>query len=300
MLENILFETHFSIIPFPIYVVDVHSWEIIFVNNSFMRLYGAVKGRICYAALFGREKPCMHCKIKDLVTADGKPNGRSIVFELYHDVDDCWYQLQEKAISWPDGRTAKYSIAVDINELKLTQNRLAEAHAELSLKNRELERLSTTDALTGVANRHKIQQQLVCEMERARRHQRPLGLLFIDLDHFKAVNDDYGHQAGDAVLQHFARLATANIRAADALGRWGGEEFLLICPEADLLQAVAVAEKLRQQVRESEFPAVARVTASFGVTVFQDGDTVESLVHRADKALYRAKENGRDCVETLV
>ncbi|KUG28491.1 hypothetical protein ASZ90_001638 [hydrocarbon metagenome] len=140
MLESSLLETHFDVIPFGIYVVDVATLKLIFVNRHFRDRLGDLSGRKCYEAIYESPQPCLFCKIRNLVDRDGLPNGKTYIFEHFNDMDDRWYQLQEKSMSWPDGRVVKYSIAVDITELKEVQNRLAEAHAELALKNRELSR----------------------------------------------------------------------------------------------------------------------------------------------------------------
>jgi len=140
MLESSLLETHFDVIPFGIYVVDVATLKLIFVNRHFRDRLGDLAGRKCYEAIYESPQPCLFCKIRNLVDRDCLPNGKTYIFEHFNDKDDRWYQLQEKSMSWPDGRVVKYSIAVDITELKEVQNRLAEAHAELALKNRELSR----------------------------------------------------------------------------------------------------------------------------------------------------------------
>ncbi|MFZ5812919.1 MAG: histidine kinase dimerization/phospho-acceptor domain-containing protein, partial [Thermodesulfobacteriota bacterium] len=140
MLESALLETHFDVIPFGIYVVDVATLDLIFVNRHFRDRLGDLAGRKCHEAIYESPQPCLFCKIRQLVDRDGLPNGKTYIFEHFNDKDDRWYQLQEKSMSWPDGRVVKYSIAVDITELKEAQNRLAEAHAELALKNRELAR----------------------------------------------------------------------------------------------------------------------------------------------------------------
>ncbi len=136
--EVTLLKAHFDVIPFDIYVVDVATYEIIFTNRVITNRLGDVVGQTCYQTLYQREAPCLFCKIPQLVDAQKKPNGSTVIFENFHDLEDRWYQFQEKAIGWPDGRVVKYSIAVDISELKLAQNKLAEAHAELALKNKEL------------------------------------------------------------------------------------------------------------------------------------------------------------------
>ncbi len=136
--EVTLLKAHFDVIPFDIYVVDVVNYEIIFTNRAITSRLGDIVGKTCYETLYQRESPCLFCKIPQLIDKHNKPNGSTVIFENFYDLEDRWFQYQEKAIGWPDGRVVKYSIAVDISELKLAQNKLAEAHAELALKNREL------------------------------------------------------------------------------------------------------------------------------------------------------------------
>lgn len=138
MLESALLRTHFDVIPFGIYVVDVTSLELVFVNKLFRERMGeAVSGK-CYEVIYANDRPCPHCRIAELLTPQGMPNGKTVIYDQYNEHDERWCQLQEKTMGWPDGRVVKYSIAVDISELKETQNRLAEAHAALALRNREL------------------------------------------------------------------------------------------------------------------------------------------------------------------
>lgn len=138
MLESALLKTHFDVIPFGIYVVDVTTFELVFVNRHFRERFGAVEGGLCYKILYDNAVPCLHCRIPELLTPDGRPNGATAIYDHYNERDERWAQIQEKAMGWPDGRVVKYAIAVDISELKETQNRLAEAHAELAIRNREL------------------------------------------------------------------------------------------------------------------------------------------------------------------
>jgi len=162
--------------------------------------------------------------------------------------------------------------------------------------NRELKRLYQTDPLTGLHNRSHLNARFEQEIERARRHGRPLSLLMIDLDHFKSVNDLFGHPTGDKVLVDFAAIARDTVRSLDCLGRWGGEEFLVICPETDIEQARQLAERLRNNVRNYSFATGRTETISVGVASFKEIDDAQSLTHRADTALYRSKKTGRDRV----
>lgn len=296
MTEGDLFKALFDVIPYNIYLADIDSHEILYMNRKMIKQRGNLVGRKCYKNIYGESKPCYFCKIPDLIDNERKPNNRTIVFECFNPLDDKWYQLHEKAIYWPDGKTVKYAIAVNISELKETQNRLAEAHAQLTLKNRELEILSSTDNLTKIYNRAKIDDFLRREIDRARRYQRVLSIMILDIDHFKQVNDQYGHQTGDAVLKEFANIISNNLRQSDLFGRWGGEKFLIICPETDLPSACTVAEKLRKMIEEFSFSSVGHKTASFGVTCLTPGDDEESLIKKADEALYSAKNSGRNKV----
>lgn len=162
--------------------------------------------------------------------------------------------------------------------------------------NERLRVQSRTDVLTGLANRSHLNDVCRSEMERAVRYGRPMSIILIDLDHFKQVNDRYGHVFGDQVLVEFAGLARDVLRSTDTVGRWGGEEFLILCPETTLEAAFALAERLRRTMRAYGFPNGHRQTGSFGVAGFRDGDGIDRLLIRADNALYRAKGEGRDRV----
>jgi diguanylate cyclase (GGDEF)-like protein len=168
---------------------------------------------------------------------------------------------------------------------------------ELVEKNRQLEVLSVTDKLTGLFNRRKLDEVLEEELARSRRYDVGFSVVMLDIDHFKRINDTHGHVAGDAVLVAVAGILRDCTREADALGRFGGEEFVLVCRHATLDDGLATAEKIRAAVEGHGFAAVGAVTASLGVAAYREGDTLASLVGRADAALYRAKAGGRNRVE---
>ncbi len=162
--------------------------------------------------------------------------------------------------------------------------------------------LACTDALTGLPNRREILRRLETELERCRRSQRPMSLLMFDVDHFKLVNDRHGHAAGDLVLQVVAEVGTCALRRIDSLGRIGGDEFLVLLPEAGAAEARSAAERLRAAIaaRRVDFGEESlAITASIGVMTClpeRAEQRSERLVAAADKALYRAKEGGRDRV----
>jgi len=286
----------FDIIPFPIYVVDTQSLELVSVNQIMRRKTGAKIGQTCHRAIYDQPKPCHFCKIAALSEAAAQGSA-AIVFEHFNDRDECWYQLNETLIDWFDGRRVKHSVAVDIGALKEAQNELSEAYVLLALKSVELEKASITDSLTGLFNRRRLDEAFAHELDRTQRYARPMSLIITDVDHFKSVNDTHGHQVGDEVLQTIAGLLRQGVRAVDIVGRWGGEEFLVICPDTDLEGALALAEKLRTAIEEAPFPAIGTSTSSFGVAQYMDGESFKDTVARADTALYRAKVNGRNRVE---
>ncbi len=167
----------------------------------------------------------------------------------------------------------------------------------------ELAARATTDALTGLANRRAGGEGLSAEIERARRYKRPLSVALFDVDHFKRVNDDFGHEIGDRVLRTFGDVLSRTARSTDIVARWGGEEFLAILPEADLVAAKKFADRVRVGLAEADplrghidEASVRPVTCSVGVTTLRDEDAVDVLVRRADDGLYEGKRAGRDRV----
>jgi len=163
-----------------------------------------------------------------------------------------------------------------------------------TLMNQEIQRIATIDQLTGIYNRHKFEELFILETERSRRFSQPLSLILIDIDHFKAVNDTYGHDVGDEVLKTLSDIVQEHIRKIDIFARWGGEEFLILSPNTDLNNIQNLAEKLRLAVENTSFPTVHHVTISLGISTFREEDTFSSLFKRVDQGLYYAKEHGRN------
>jgi diguanylate cyclase (GGDEF)-like protein len=165
---------------------------------------------------------------------------------------------------------------------------------------RVLSTLATTDSLTGVPNHRALILTIRTELERARRYQRPFALLFLDVDHFKQINDHHGHSAGDTVLADFATVVNNTLRSSDAFGRWGGEEFLAVLPETDLGSATETAERIRTAIEQHDFIPGERVTCSIGIAICpDDGSAFDSLIAAADQAMYCAKAAGRNQCATF-
>jgi diguanylate cyclase (GGDEF)-like protein len=182
------------------------------------------------------------------------------------------------------------------------ERKVAERTHQLALANRRLELLSTTDPVTGLANRRRLEEVLTAQWQKAARSGRPLALAMVDIDHFKAYNDHYGHAAGDRCLQAVAAELSRNVRDADLPARYGGEEFVVVMPDTDASTALQLAERVRAAIANLAEPhrlvPDRIVTVSIGVatTVPVPDDLVETLLERADAELYRAKLAGRNRV----
>ncbi len=197
--------------------------------------------------------------------------------------------------------------AIVIGGSAVVVGRIGRLRARLAAQKKELgdalalnRELATRDALTGLLNRRAMVELLAREHPRIERGQGPLAVALLDIDLFKRINDDLGHGAGDEVLRRFASVTKSQLRAADALARWGGEEFLLLMPGTRADDARAVLDRLRDVVAASGFEAIApqlRVSFSAGVAEVLEGEAQDAAIDRADRALYRAKQNGRNRVE---
>ncbi len=192
----------------------------------------------------------------------------------------------------------------EVDEIDAMRNELALLLSRLTTQNVELERLATTDSLTGLANRRRLFDCLEQEVYRAQRYGTALSLVMFDIDHFKRINDSWGHATGDWVLCRIARETHQLLRKTDQAGRSGGEEFVVLLPETDLSEALLLAQRLRQRISDTaitpEHDAPMPMTVSVGVAALAPDETGEELIHRADQALYRAKQNGRNRVETAL
>ncbi len=153
---------------------------------------------------------------------------------------------------------------------------------------------SITDPLTGLYNRSKVEEVFLYEQQRFMHYGDPLSVIIIDLDNFKQVNDQYGHNIGDRYLKRFSRTLHDFFRSVDIIGRWGGEEFIILLPGTSRPEAKAWAKKLQERIKQMECPTVGSRTASFGIATLQKDDTLHTLIERADKALLQAKAEGKD------
>ncbi len=213
---------------------------------------------------------------------------------------DEWF-MEHKHISLPTnlhGGDEAYPIKEILEKNEALQKLVDQKTEELNNALLEMTNTAITDKLTSLFNRRKIEESLTCEIERARRYDKKFSIILTDIDHFKDVNDTFGHPIGDKTLIEFTKILSSRIRKTDICGRWGGEEFIILCPETSLNEAVQLANEIRKRIEEHHFESVGKKTASFGVTEFRPTDTSDTILSRVDKLLYKAKQNGRNRVES--
>jgi diguanylate cyclase len=212
--------------------------------------------------------------------------------------DPLRYPPWQEVIHW-------FFAAIVLMAVSLLAVRMMALRSHMRKQQHELERtlgrirlLATQDELTGLSNRRHMLDLLKVEQSRQQRTQQPLSVALLDLDHFKRVNDKYGHLAGDVVLMGFAEAASRGLRATDVLSRWGGEEFLLMLPNTGTDEAGQCVVRMRKDLSQVTFDEVApglQITFSAGLSTYQAGESLEAVIERADHAMYRAKAEGRNC-----
>lgn len=276
-------------IPSPAWLISKER-RILAQNKAAADLFGTQKGDYCWQGIHGGEylpkeykealektgvplpgTQCYFCRGDEALAANEPVNSE---VEFAGSVWDTWWV--------PQGEDVYVHYAVDVTRYKRMED--------------ELYRLSITDPLTGVYNRRYFLQTLEQEIERTRRSGQPLSIIMADVDHFKGINDLYGHSVGDEVLKTIAALFKKRLRKTDCLARWGGEEFVILLPDTTTKGAAILAEDLRMKLSQTAIPGVKQVTASFGVTGYLKGDTVDTLIQRVDDMMYEAKKKGRNCV----
>lgn len=297
MIENHLFEALFEMFPFGVYVVDVKTYQVVYANRIYKEVHGDCVHKICYHTIYKEDSPCHYCKIGQLLEPNGQPNKNTLVFERFNEFNECWYQHYEKTLCWPDGRIVKYTIEVDISQSKAMQNELAEAHALLALKNKELIEINRHDELTKIFNRTHLNHVLSEQVYNRARYRRLFSVVLMDIDDFKKINDRYGHLVGDDVLIEITTVISDNIRQFDCFGRWGGEEFMIIAPYISSgKESETLVKKLCKIIETHEFASVGHCSCSFGIAHCTDEDSMISIVKNADDALYLAKSRGKNQV----
>lgn len=286
-------DTLLNAIPVPVFYKDVDGRYLGF-NKAYETFFGATKDQLIGKSVFDISPPELaniyHAKDAELYEGRGIQRYESRVKDAqgsFHDVifNKAVFQDNQGVVSGLIGAI------LDITERKL-------AEVEVQKLQEQLRELALHDPLTGLYNRRYLEESMAREITRAERYGQPVGVVMCDLDHFKLVNDTYGHLAGDEVLRVFADLLRTNSRGSDIICRFGGEEFLLLLPDMPPDIAYQRAEELRASLAAQQIGKFAiRMTASFGVAAFpMDGKTQDALISAVDAAMYQAKETGRNRV----
>lgn len=276
-----------------VYVADFETHELLYMNAFGRNVWGNYqKGQKCWKVLQNADGPCSFCSNHLLINSDGEA-ADTYVWEFQNEVDKRWYQCRDQAIAWTNGKLVRLEIATDITDRKDMELALQNAH-------QKAQAVSLQDELTGLNNRRAFFQLGGQFIKQARRQQAPMALIMFDLDHFKQINDGYGHEAGDRVLREVGKMLLDNVREYDIAARIGGEEFVVLLPETSREQAVELAERLRSTLEVLQIHCRElrlRLTASFGVAMLLVDDELETLLSRADEAMYQSKTEGRNRVQ---
>lgn len=267
-------------IPSPIIVTDGH--QIIAANQTFLSYFHYIN-----ILEFKRDHECVCEYFEEGDTED-------YLMPMLN--DQRWTEyisdhplMNHKAKITMDGKTTIFDVKLSLLKFR-EEYRYVVIFTDIS----SMQSISMTDPLTGIANRLHFSMVYEHAINVALREQLPLGIIFFDIDHFKRVNDTYGHLVGDKILKHIAQLVKLRLRKSDIFARWGGEEFIILLPDTSLEEASQVAEMLRTTIESQVFEGVGKITCSFGITVLKEEESADTLLKRVDELLYRAKEDGRN------
>lgn len=281
---------------------------ITFVNDKFCEISGYTREELIGKPHNIIRHPDMSREaFKDLWdTIKAKKSWNGVVTNMKKDGSQYIVDTTVVPILDVDGDIVEYiAIRHDITELEETKQQLRNINKAMKHKVDELYSMTNTlekkaykDNLTGINNRENFEEFFTIEIAAAKHNNKPLSLIIFDVDHFKLINDTYGHQAGDIILVDLVNLIGENIKNGDIFARWGGEEFVILTPQTEISGARNLAENLRKLVQAHRFSYVEQeITASFGIAQLEDEDNKKTLFEKADSALYEAKKNGRNRVE---
>jgi diguanylate cyclase (GGDEF)-like protein len=310
MDENKLFEALLDVIPFAAYAVDIETYEVVYANKLMGESLYAPRENFCWKKVFGQEKACSWCSIPELKQRKAIYRSEKLVTNFFDEVTDKWLQSYDELVRWPDGRTVKYSIAVDITEQKEIQANMIKTHTKLAIQTKELkeaneklEYMATKDYLTGVNNRGNFFELAKKIWEQPLEENKKIYIAMFDLDKFKNINDTYGHQVGDTVLKEFANSISLDLDDNDIFARIGGEEFALLTISEDEKLVIDKLEKMRRNVEKLSLISLKdnlQLTVSIGLSSKKDNQTIDETLDFADKKLYEAKNSGRNNVKFRV
>lgn len=278
------FEMIFDLLPDPTIITTMEDGKLLAYNKAFLQLI-ETKGKRIIDESMNIHDLYIELDKRDQLVAELKRTGISDNMEIM--VNDANNEMFVGLVSSQainiEGAPHILSIIRDVTEIKKMEA--------------EIKRLATTDKLTQVFNRPKLDEFLQTELERSERTKAPFAIIIVDIDLLKSINEAHGNQWGDSLLVGIADILKVQVRSTDIVGRWGGEEFLIILPDTEVKGAVVLAEKLRTIIAETNFEQVGKLTASFGVAAYQKDLMLATIISRAYAARSQAKAKGRNRVE---
>ncbi len=264
--------------------IFLHKGTLLYVNPALCEITEYTKEELLNMNALELIHPDFKKKVKELILKRLKGDKTKQIYEakiITKTGKEKWVQIASSSVFYKGG-FAGIGTVIDITEKKEFEEKL--------------KKLATYDSLTGLYNRYMIEEFLEKEIEKSKRHNVPLSVIMCDIDNFKQINDQYGHLFGDKVLKEVASLMKNNIRKSDALGRWGGEEFVIIAPYTDKHGALSLAEKIRKLIEELKVDGID-ITISCGLGEFRYSEVKKDFLKRVDEALYLAKKKGKNRVE---
>ncbi len=305
MRENKLFEALLDVIPFASYAADIDTYEVVYANKMMYEKMYAPREKACWKKIYGQEDVCSWCTISKFKQREKLYNSGKIESTFFDEATDKWFQVYDEIVRWPDGKTVKYTIAVDITEQKEIQASFIKTHTKLALQTRKLkstyekmEILATKDFLTGINNRGNFftlgEKLWETELEEGLN----IYVAMLDIDKFKSLNDNYGHKIGDKALLEFTKSVSIHLAKDDIFGRIGGEEFALIivalCSDDVENRLETIRKDVASIVIENEQQEKIQFTVSIGLFEKENNIPLDKALECADEKLYEAKESGRN------
>jgi len=266
--------------------IFLYRETFLYANDAFAKMTGYALGELKNMTPMDLVAPQEQAFIQERVAARLKGELQDQI--VYQDLkmvtragESRWFYIAISTVKFR-GEWTGLGTAIDMTERKMME--------------KKLEYVAQTDALTGLYNRLRFDDIIQREITFGKRQDIPLSIIYMDIDFFKKINDKYGHDIGDMILKEIAFIIRDVLRVSDYPFRWGGEEFIILCPSTTLNEIKVLAERLRERIAENNFSIQKKVTVSIGLTQYQDGESVDEMIKRADKALYQAKECGRNRV----
>jgi len=304
---------------FAISIIDIANSEVLYVNQAMKKIMADINAKYCWEAIYGQDSRCMWCKKEDLLAQSEKleaslckvTSENFATYELFNEVANSWYLVQEKVVTLENKRRVIISFHLDISMQKEAQSQLINTHVQLRQQTQALEEAqeklkeqASRDPMTNLYNRRYFQDISEELINIAKRESLALSIIMLDIDRFKTINDTHGHAVGDDVIKLLAALLLEYTRDSDVVARLGGEEFAILLPHTDRTGAFNIASKIREVVEKQIVKTDTDKNIQFTISSGVDGvnlekdNKIDTALNNADKALYIAKQSGRNTVVT--